>query len=1017
MAITWYEVGDHLGIPVDELDAIQENNSGRRDRVQNCLRDMFIWWLRNGKEKTAERLIKAVHAVGKHDHAAEKEIKQEYRKWNTAMIIKLSYRTACIFIAGIHHVVHQSPLVTEFNLPVNVQRYCDDMKARYLQRSVLPGSDWPPSLGGQYIRLALISQGRLPAHHKYEDVIEQQKDYTRGDYDKILAHKTKIELEAIFDKVICEGGNEIWPLKMLIDGAPGVGKTTLSRKVSHMWAEGEFLKEYWLVLLLHLREMSSAKIVDDFFYHEDSEVQRDVIKFVKERSGDGVLIIFDGFDELSSYERSERSLFLDISEGQVLPRCAVVITSRPYASRCIQELSSINRHIEVLGFTEEQVEMCIRQKLTDKVKAEELCIELKDRLDVASICQIPLNCSIVLYVYEQGDYSLPHTLTELYELFILHSLKRFVKRTHKSRAAVDRLEYLNSLPDPINGHFKSLCYLAYEGLEEDKLVFSRFDVEDALVDKYQDLDMPILDLMASAKSYSRRGAKDTYSFLHLTIQEFLAAYWITHYSTDAKKLYFLKKHLMDNRFRMVLLFFSGLTQLNFPDAQTVFSKESWIRDHVHICHLLYESENHSIYRRVSENCILSQAKSIEISGSRFDTLVVSQFIAYSGCQWDQLELKPKHVKIVHRILSTCKLENTSIKETLIMFSIAFDHPSYGEDVKLIPENYAYFSSSVATPMKVSPKGELKRKTYDVHSTTFDASAVVEVRAYAFRSSVMAVMPNIDFTFLTFIDELTQITRVVVRVMIYAELYKQLIESLGAIFMGPRAVHRKHYTIILDFTSVLPIFFPSYYGYHWTTQFHLFELMNECCTQNSSVSYIVLNPEKIDYAAYTSARLSQEISIFKLAHFRCTVGDGQNPFQEAFPAPKDFLLSLISVHRSLQQLHLDVPGLHDLICANFIPIKFVLINNVTLQKLILCSGLLVFKRNQDTNEMELTTPTANNVPLKLITSLSIIADVYEQKCIDPHLKQSSPANVDCKRPIVVIVIRKVTSKAPFFRILL
>ena len=88
MVTKWKEIGDHLGVPVDELDAIQENNSGRVDWTRNCLRDLFKWWLRNkSKETTAEKLIKAVHAVGKHD--AEKEIKQKYCKWKTAMITNL----------------------------------------------------------------------------------------------------------------------------------------------------------------------------------------------------------------------------------------------------------------------------------------------------------------------------------------------------------------------------------------------------------------------------------------------------------------------------------------------------------------------------------------------------------------------------------------------------------------------------------------------------------------------------------------------------------------------------------------------------------------------------------------------------------------------------------------------------------------------------------------------------------------------------------------------------------------
>ena len=792
------------------------------------------------------------------------------------------------------------------NLPANVQRYCDDTKTRYLQQSVLPESDWPPSLGRQFITLALISQERSTVYHKSEDVIEQQRDYTRGDYDKILANKTKIELEAMFDKVVRRDDNKvISPLKMLIDGAPGVGKTTLSRKISHMWAKGELRthKQYWLVLLLHLREsaISKAKTIDDFFYHEDSMLQLEVINFVKERSGDGVLIIFDGFDELSSYERSERSLFLDVCEGKVLPKCAVVITSRPYASRSIQELSSINRHIEVLGFTDKQVEMCIRQKLIDRDKAEELCTELKDRLDVASICQIPLNCSIVLYVYEQENYSLPRTLTELYELFILHSLKRFVKRTQKSRGAADSLEYLSRLPDPSSGHFKSLCDLAFKGLEEDKLVFSRDDMENVFLEKYQDFDMPVLDLMTSAKSYSSRGAKDTYSFLHLTIQEFLAAYWASHYLTDAERLSFFKKYLLNNRFRMVLLFLSGLTELNFHDTHTLFNKGSWVHDHIHICHLLYESGNHSIYKYVLENCVLS--KSIEMSGSKFDALVVSHFIASSGCQWDLLQFKSEHMKIVHKVFSSCTLEGVSIRETLIIFS------------NLPPTEDMDPLSKI---VEVSTAGE-KSMWYDLRSGTCVATDSVEAycKLLLMRHKLSAcinIVMKVDsttiilFTDLKLIDQLAQITRVVVRVMINVEKDCEfLMKRLSVTFLGPHAVHRKHYTIILDFSSL-----SSKLGHH---HWKLIELLNKCCTQNHSVNYIILNPECINNAAYILSRLSQELSISTLAHFQCTVGDAdQNPFQlEEFPAPRDFL-NLISMHRSLQQLHLEFPGLLEVILS-------------------------------------------------------------------------------------------------------
>ena len=80
MATKWKEVGHHLGVPADELDAIQQNNHGSIDMVQNCLRDMFNWWLRNA-EATIGRLTTVVRAVGRLD--IEMEIKKKYGKWKT----------------------------------------------------------------------------------------------------------------------------------------------------------------------------------------------------------------------------------------------------------------------------------------------------------------------------------------------------------------------------------------------------------------------------------------------------------------------------------------------------------------------------------------------------------------------------------------------------------------------------------------------------------------------------------------------------------------------------------------------------------------------------------------------------------------------------------------------------------------------------------------------------------------------------------------------------------------------
>ena len=529
------------------------------------------------------------------------------------------------------------------------------------------------------IRLALIKQGRTPRDFTYRKVVELQEDYVRGKYDKILERKSEIQLEEIFDPVFCAGGYEV-PLRMLIDGAPGVGKTTLSRNVSQKWAEGKILQEYWLVVLLHLREseISKAQMVDDFFYHDNKKLHDAVVTFIKETSGKGMLVIFDGFDELSLTERSKKSLFLDVIKGKVLSECAVVVTSRPYASRSVQELQSVNRHIEILGFTDKQVQTCIMQRIDDKVKAKELCSELKDRLDIASICQIPLNCSIVLYVYEQEDYRLPDTLTELYELFILHSLKRYTTRTQGTSVA-EALQNLNGLPTPIQEYFDILSKIAFEGLEKDKLVYVKRDIELSFPSQTTCgafvTDLPLLDLMTSAKSYSSRGSQDTYNFLHLTIQEYLSAFWAAKHLSETEKLDFLKQNLQNDRFYMVLWFFSGITRLRFPGVCSVFDCDLWKHHHIHVCHLLYESDykSHSLCKYVANHCIAQKELSIADGDqynsmssrseySRFDTLMIAHFLVHSNCQWNSLTLNLHHVQTFHKVFSGSKSCHTFIKQ-------------------------------------------------------------------------------------------------------------------------------------------------------------------------------------------------------------------------------------------------------------------------------------------------------------------------------------------------------------------
>ena len=165
-----------------------------------------------------------------------------------------------------------------------------------------------------------------------------------------------------------------------MDGAPGEGKSTLSREICKDWASGQLLQQYHLVILLALRQASirEANSIEDLIEADNPDLKQQIVQHIQETSGEHLLLILDGYDELRNEDRTQRSLFLDIIRGDKFPKFSVLVTSCPYASDYLQQLQSINCHVEVLGFTEKQIEHCITDNIPDKTKATELVQKLKE---------------------------------------------------------------------------------------------------------------------------------------------------------------------------------------------------------------------------------------------------------------------------------------------------------------------------------------------------------------------------------------------------------------------------------------------------------------------------------------------------------------------------------------------------------------------------------------------------------------------------------------------------------------
>ena len=458
------------------------------------------------------------------------------------------------------------------------------MRGQYKHQPIV-ATDWPPRIGGDFF-------GRLALVEKQDNITEKDSAWylLRGQVDKIVkmsGHK-EISVEDILKPT-----DSSESLRVVIDGPPGIGKTTLCRKLLNIWSNGTLHQQYDLVLYCPLRnsKIATATTLTDLFVRRTYKVPI-VSDWFMERDGEGLLIIFDGWDELST-EHRESSLVASIICRELLDQCAVIVTSRSYASSSLLDMTTISRHVQVIGFSENEISTVIiqtlqkDQKLAQQLIAEnktdegrfkwhftttqsskdsqlavKLINDLKVRGDVRSLCYVPLVCSMVILVYCKEGGHLPTTLTQLYHNFILQTIRRHVKR-HDANPRT--LGSLSSLPSQLVKPFQEMCQIAYTNLTNTRMTFSshqlyQLSLSEAVKEDY-------LGLMTAFTEYD----EEKYQFLHLSIQEFLAAWWIAKHEEKTEEVF--KTHFDDDHFRMCLRFVAGLTHLEHENYQQYFNKQ------------------------------------------------------------------------------------------------------------------------------------------------------------------------------------------------------------------------------------------------------------------------------------------------------------------------------------------------------------------------------------------------------------------------------------------------------------
>ena len=323
---------------------------------------------------------------------------------------------------------------------------------------------------------------------------------------------------------------------ILVEGSPGIGKTMFSWELCRQWAEGKMLQDRDIVLMLQLRSKSvrEAKSLSDLFHHDSDSIKQEVLEHIASVDGRGVFLVLEGYDELTEDQRTEGSILNKLLIGDSLPKATIMVTSRPLASDslCSEFRESVDQHIEVLGFNDEDIKSYVEKACQKQPQIlPDLLSYIASNPFVSSVMYIPLQCVILTALYiekwkkNKGSLYAPTTLTQLYTDLLLSSLIRYISdHPVYSKCKTAAIRQLSDLPSEVQEQVWKLSQLAAEGIEKGQFIFDSIPCDD-------------MGLMQSAEEELVIGRSVSYCFLHLTLQEYLAAlHWSRMGSEDMVRL-------------------------------------------------------------------------------------------------------------------------------------------------------------------------------------------------------------------------------------------------------------------------------------------------------------------------------------------------------------------------------------------------------------------------------------------------------------------------------------------------
>ena len=428
------------------------------------------------------------------------------------------------------------------------------LKAEYKRRSHLRPLFWDSTfelpLDDVYTRLKIVS--RRKADFRVED--------------------NEVNVFDIFTAL--DKGEDVMTL---VEGSPGIGKTTFCLKLASDWAHGKIPAEcsfpkFELMLLLKCRDIHKdiMETISEQLLPEDTEekTKEGLFDFIRDiHNQEKTLIVLDGLDELPQ----ESEQFVEkLLQRRILSFCYVLATSRQEKGIDVRRKYCFDVLLEIKGFTESDAFEYIRKhfKNVDPLhspKGESLIKEIQENTLLHALRNNPLNLLLLCVIYEDYEGNLPSSRSALYQVIVLCLLRR-----HCAKHNVEAPQDNNALEKQFEESILALGELAWMCLLSDRYCFRESELAE-LERRYKGLVSRHVGLVYKEESLRKIKPQHEYYFLHKTFQEYLPAVFIAHKLRGNKLRLFERQsfHKLVKTYREVFLFVSGILG---RDASILFTQ-------------------------------------------------------------------------------------------------------------------------------------------------------------------------------------------------------------------------------------------------------------------------------------------------------------------------------------------------------------------------------------------------------------------------------------------------------------